>query len=156
MKPVINLDELEMQGDAASGSYGVICERIGARRLGYNFTILPPGRTSSPFHNHRINEEMFFIVEGEGTLRFGENEYPVRPHDVIACPTGGRDVAHQLKNTGETDLKYLALSTKADHEIAEFPDSDKITVMDGDFGDVRLSHAFRVKDAVDYFDGEEK
>ena len=154
-RPLVNLDELEMQGDPNEGRYGVICERIGARQLGYNLSCLPPGAKSSPFHNHRINEEMFLILEGTGTLRFGDHEYPVRPMDVIACPAGDRSVAHQLLNTGTTELRYLALSTKAGHEIAEFPDSDKITVLDGDYGDVRLSHAFRVTDAVDYSAGEE-
>lgn len=153
-KPVINLDELEMNGDPAEGSYGVICEKIGAQNLGYNFSTIPPGGKSSPFHNHRVNEEMFFIVEGEGTLRFGNEEYPIRKHDVIACPPGDRSVAHQFKNTGEVELKYLALSTKLGHEIAEFPDSDKVTVLVGDYGDVRLSHAFKVSTAVDYFEGE--
>lgn len=155
MKPVINLDELELEGDPGKERYGVICERIGAKQLGYNLTILPPGGKSSPFHNHRVNEEMFLVLEGEATLRFGDQEYPVRKHDVIACPPGDRSVAHQFRNTGDVDFKYLALSTKLGYEIAEFPDSNKVTVTVGDYGDLQLSHAFKVEQAVDYFEGEE-
>jgi uncharacterized cupin superfamily protein len=158
MKPVINLDDLELETTPEEGpfqqSYGVISERIGARKLGYNLTICPPGKRACPFHNHHTNEEMFFILEGEGLLRFGEKEYPLRAHDVIACPPGKRDVAHQIINTGKVDLKYLALSTKERSEICEYPDSDKVGVLVGDYGSMDLRLLFRAGQAVDYMDGE--
>src|SRR5262245_45007251 len=56
-------------------------------------------------------EEMFLIIEGERELRFGDKRYPIRKHDVIACPPGGPEVAHQIINTGKTTMRYLALST---------------------------------------------
>ena len=154
MKPVINLDELDIQDEGDGHRYGIICNRIGAKKLGYNLTIVSPGKSANYFHNHHVNEEMFLILEGEGVLRFGEQEYPLRKHDVVACPPGGRDVAHQIRNTGQTDLKFFALSTKEGHEIAEFPDSNKVTVSVGDYGNRVLSHAFRVDQAVTYADGE--
>ena len=122
MKPVINLDELELtshEDGAFAGSYGVISDRIGANKLGYNLTICPPGKRVCPFHNHRANEEMFFILEGEGLLRFGNAEYPLRKFDIIACPAGDRSLAHQIINSGKTDLKYLSLSTREHAEICD-------------------------------------
>jgi len=157
MKPVINLDELELVAHADGpfrGQYGVISERIGAKLLGYNLTICPPGSKVCPFHNHHVEEEMFFILEGEGLLRFGNQEYPLRKHDVIACPTGGRDTAHQIINTGSVELKYLALSTMAQAEICEYPDSDKVGVYAGRQDERRLRLLFRATQNVDYWDGE--
>ena len=52
---------------------------------------------------------MFFILEGEGELRFGAARYPLRPGDVLACPTGGAEVAHQIINTGTATMRYLAV-----------------------------------------------
>lgn len=156
-KPVINLDELEMQSHADGpfvGRYGEISRRIGAQRLGYSLTICPPGKRVCPFHNHHVGEEMFMILEGEGTLRFGDKEYPLRQHDVIACPAGQRDVAHQIINTGTIDLKYLAVSTNEAHDICEYPDSNKVGVYVGEFGKRHLRKLFRIDQAVDYFDGE--
>ena len=157
MKPVINLDELEFESHADGpfqGKYAVIAERIGAKKLGYNLTICPPGKKVCPFHNHRVDEEMFFVLEGEGLLRFGDQEYPLRKHDVIACPPGGRDVAHQIVNTGTTDLKYLALSTMAHCEVCEYPDSNKVGVYTGRQGARDLRLMFRAEQSVDYFDRE--
>jgi len=152
MKPVINLEDLELQPEEDGPDpkrYGVICARIGAQKLGYNLSIVPPGKRANPFHNHRINEEMFLILAGEGILRFGSQEYPVRKHDVIACPPGARDVAHQLRNTGDTDLEFLALSTKEGHEICEFPDVNQVKVSVGDYGSIELRHTFDVDRAVE-------
>lgn len=158
MKPVVNLDELELEATDPQGpfeqQYGVIADKIGAKRLGYNLTITPPGKRACPFHNHHVNEEMFMILEGEGLLRFGDQEYPLRQHDIIACPPGKRDVAHQIINTGKEDLKYLALSTMDRHEIAEFPDSDKVGVYVGEYGNMDLRLTFRAGESVDYNDGE--
>jgi hypothetical protein len=82
MKPFINLDELDDFETFEKGPFGEKCsgidDKIGAKKLGYSITILQPGKKVCPFHNHRINEEMFLILEGTGTLRFGENEYPIK------------------------------------------------------------------------------
>jgi uncharacterized cupin superfamily protein len=98
MKPIMNLDEVQFDDIEDNGYYtskrGRISDHIGATKLGYNLTVLPPGKAQCPFHNHHGEEEMFFILEGHGELRFGDQRFALRPHDVIACPTGGRDVAH--------------------------------------------------------------
>lgn len=158
MKPVINLDEVELEDaggvDPFEQRYGLIATRIGAQKLGYNLTVVPPGKKGGFFHNHHVNEEMFFILEGEGVLRFGDTEYPLRKHDVIACPPGKREVAHQITNTGTVDLKYLALSTMERTDVVEYPDSDKVGVLVGDFEKPDLRCFFKAGQAVPYSDGE--
>ena len=61
MKPVMNLDEVVFGDVEKNGLYtsrrGFIGERIGARQLGYNLTVLPPGKAQCPFHSHRAVEE---------------------------------------------------------------------------------------------------
>lgn len=159
LKPVINLDELELVADEDGPfkhSYGVISDKIGAKKLGYNLSIVPPGKKVCPFHNHQVGEEMFLILEGEGTLRFGDKEYPLRKHDVIACPPGGREVAHQIINTGHVDLKYFALGTQDDAEVCEYPDSNKVMMYVGDRGQRRIRQMFRAETAVEYMDREIK
>ena len=139
--PILNLADVELQprptAFAATGSaaerfearMGMIAPRVGAQKLGYNLTAVPPGKRAFPFHNHRVNEEMFFVVEGTGEIRIGGAIHPIRPGDVIACPPGGRETAHQIDNTGTTELRYLAISTKLSPELAEYPDSGKFGVL---------------------------
>lgn len=158
--PVINLDALDFDDVEDNGRYtsrrAFISERIGARQMGYNLTVLPPGKVQCPFHSHHGEEEMFFILEGVGELRFGKDRYPLRKDDVIACPTGGADVAHQIINTGKTDLRYLAVSTLVDVEACEYPDSGKVMIVSGKPGEAGLRHMFRAETAVDYYDREQE
>jgi uncharacterized cupin superfamily protein len=158
MKPVMNIDDVTFDDVEENGVYTSsrdrISDRIGAKKLGYNLTVLPPGKVQCPFHCHRGEEEMFLILEGEGELRFGEGRYPIRKHDVIACPTGGPDVAHQIINTGSTTMRYLALSNLVDIEACEYPDSGKVLIVTGNQDDTGLRLMFRSETTVDYYDRE--
>src|SRR6476659_3219161 len=103
--PLVHIDDIEFSRDVSHGDrfeakIAPVSQRIGARKLGYNVTAVAPGKRAFPFHNHHANEEMFFVLDGEGTLRFGGEEFPVRKGHFIACPPGGTAVAHQLINTG--------------------------------------------------------
>lgn len=158
MKPFLNIHEIKEFERSNDGDfkerYASIGNKIGALKLSYSLSILEPGKKVCPFHNHHINEEMFLILEGEGTLRFGDKEYPITKNDVISCPPGGREVAHQIINTGDAELKFFCLSTNEPYDICEQPDSNKVMPVVGDQNNRRLKHIFRLEDEVDYFDGE--
>jgi uncharacterized cupin superfamily protein len=159
LKPLMNLDEVAFDDVEDNGLYtsrrGQISTHIGAKNLAYNLTVLPPGKAQCPFHCHRGEEEMFFILEGEGELRFGGKRYPIRKHDVIACPPGGPEVAHQIINTGTTTMRYLALSTLAEIDVCEYPDSQKVLIVTGKPGQPGLHKMFRAENTVSYYDREQ-
>ena len=159
MKPIANLNELAFDDIEDSGFYtsrrAMFSAGIGARQLGYNLTELPPGKAQCPFHNHHGEEEMFLILEGEGELRFGDQRHPIRKHDVIACPAGGREVAHQIINTGSSTLRYLAVSNVVPIETCEYPDSNKIMVAAGPRGSRAVRAMFHAETTVDYYDREQ-
>ena len=122
---------------------------VGAQKLGYNITKVPPGKRAFPLHNHHVNEEMFFVLEGEGEIRVGSETFSIKEGDVIACPPGGKDTAHQIVNTSKKELRYLAVSTKLSPEIAEYPDSEKFGVL---FEGGRFLG--KLDQSMGYFDGE--
>lgn len=157
-QPFVNLDKVEFDDIEDNGYHAsrraLFSAGIGARKLGYNLTELPPGKAQCPFHSHREEEEMFLILEGEGELRFGSQRFAIRKHDVIACPTGGPEVAHQIINTGRATLRYLSLSTLSGTEVCEYPDSNKIGVFAGEAGTPGLRRMFRAEVSVDYYDRE--
>lgn len=140
-KPIVNIADVALEpwppGAALSGTateryeakMGFIGPRIGAQKLGYNITAVPPSKSAFPFHNHHTNEEMFFILHGCGELRIGEELYPIRVGDVVACPSGGKERAHKITNTGTEELRYLAVSTKLSPEVVDYPDSGKFGVL---------------------------
>jgi uncharacterized cupin superfamily protein len=151
---VVNLDELKLepfqQGAAYESRSVRIGRMLGARDLGYSYDVVPPGKRSCPFHSHRGEEEMFFIVRGTGTLRFGSERRRIRAGDVICCPTGGPETAHQIINDSDAELAYLSISTMMPAEVCEYPDSGKIGAYGGE-----VRHLTRADAAVDYWLGED-
>ena len=119
---------------------------------------MPPGKRAFPFHNHRANEEMFFVLSGSGEIRIGSDVHPIRAGDVIACPAGGPETAHQIINTGTEELRYLAVSTKMSPEIAEYPDTGKFGItaqyQAGPDGQPRMfMFVGREDQSLDYWEG---
>lgn len=170
-KPVLNLDELRLEprppffqptGEAAErydARIGQIAPLLGLTKLGCNLTVVPPGKKAYPAHNHYANDELFIVLDGVGELRVGEERYPLRAGDVVACPAGGAHTAHQIANAGSVDLRYFAISTRLYPEVVEYPDSRKFGVMsmkpegpDGKPGWFRF--VGREGQGADYWDGE--
>ncbi len=83
---------------------------------------LPPGFAGCPYHIHSSQWELFMILEGSGTVRTAEGTSPVGPGDIVLHPGGE---AHQLTNTGTTDLQYFLIADNPGPEIWRYPDSDK-------------------------------
>jgi uncharacterized cupin superfamily protein len=79
----------------------------------------------------------------------------VAPGDYIVTPPGGADLAHQLVDTGATDLVYLALSTKRLPEVVGYPDSGKTGVTVEGMAQRRFLVEDRFRDTVTYYDGED-
>ena len=156
-KRVINIDELELEHFARGGKFECSAARIGpllgARDLGYSYDVVPPGKRACPFHSHRAEEEMFFIVKGTGTLRYGAQTRRVRAGDFICCPTGGPETAHQLVNDSGEELAYISVSTMMPAEVCEYPDSGKIGAYGGK-SPSRLRHMTPAGAAVDYWKDE--
>ncbi|HEY7241198.1 MAG TPA: cupin domain-containing protein [Burkholderiales bacterium] len=160
-KHVINIADVKLEprpqqfaptGEAAQrfeARVGQVGRQIGAKKLGYNITAVPPGKRAYPFHNHRLNEEMFYVLEGRGEVRIGAETFPIRAGDFIACPPGGQELAHQIANTGTGELKYLAVSTMRYPEVCEYPDSGKIGVIADS-----IRYVNRLDSQVGYWEGE--
>jgi uncharacterized cupin superfamily protein len=161
--PILNLADVVLQlpasvpTGATAERYdlrrGDIAGRIGAHQLGCRLTAVAPGKSACPFHSHRAEEELFVILEGSGELRYGTQRHALRAGDIVACPTGGPETAHQIINTGATELRYLGISTRSPAEVCEYPDSGKFGAFAEDSAE-HFRHLGRIDDARDYWDGE--
>ncbi|MCR9266407.1 MAG: cupin domain-containing protein [Alphaproteobacteria bacterium] len=159
--PVTHIDDLPMvemsHGETFAAKIARLGPVTGMRDLGCMLTVVPPGKKAFPRHNHHNIEEAFVILEGEGEYRFGDTIHPVRAGHVLSAPIGGPETAHQLVNTGSTDLKYLAFSTMPAVDIVEYPDSGKIGAIrwsDPDADEPNFRYRAYLGEPVDYWEGE--
>ncbi len=159
-KPIVAIDGLVLErsghGDHYESSDARISELLKLTQIGAAYCEVPPGKSSCPFHVHHVEDEMFVILEGSGTYRFGDTSYPVSAGDVLGAPRGGAEYAHKLTNTGTVPLKYLAISSKSETDVCEYPDSGKFLVASRrSLGESRSFRFIgRGEDNRDYWEGE--
>ena len=121
----------------------------GSKGLGVSWFELPPGKKSFPFHFHLANDEAVFVLEGDGVVRLGEEEIRLRAGDYVAFPPG--PPGHQMINRSDAPLRFLAMSTMREPEVAVYPDSKKVGVLARGHG---IMSVHRQDDAVDYYQDE--
>ena len=112
---VLNLDDLDLQEVVAHDGEGrILFNRVfgeEAFRGPWNFVdyaVLPPG-TSIGIHTHGKNEELYLVLEGQGTMHLDGESFPVRPGSVILNRPGG---THGLCNDGEHALKIFVVEVR--------------------------------------------
>lgn len=162
-QPVVTLGDLPLdaweRGDLYAAADNSFTDLLGLRDLAVRFNIVPPGKSSCPFHSHHVEEEMFVILKGSGTYRYGTSTHPVKEGDVLGAPNGGPETAHQIINTGGEPLVYLGISTNSPIEVCEYPDSGKFLAYSRPSRrtfteDKVVRHMGRPGNSLDYWDGE--
>lgn len=85
----------------------LVMDRADAQTSEVFVVVLEPGE-APPLHKHDDTEQIFYILEGEGTLRIGseQKEFAVRPSDVVRIPP---TVLHSIQCAGQKRLRYLAV-----------------------------------------------
>jgi uncharacterized cupin superfamily protein len=109
---------------------------------------LDPGKQSCPFHYHLLEEEHILMLDGEVTLRLGDERLCFRAGQFVSFPAGA-ERGHCLINEGERTARYLVIGDNNPHEVCMYPDSGKVQVRG--FG----RSIFRHGSKLDYWDGEQ-
>jgi uncharacterized cupin superfamily protein len=144
---IVNLAEVEEDPATRPGYAGVWRElgrAAGSLRTGLNHVEVAAGDLGTPLHCHSADEELFVVLDGDGTLLLGDDRIPVHRGHVIARPPGTR-VAHAFE-AGEKGLTYLAYGTRDPNDIAYYPRSQKINF--------RGVGVIARVEKLDYWDGE--
>ena len=75
--------------------------------------IVPVG-SSTAEHYHPKSEEIYYILQGHGKMKLGEEIREISKCDGIAIPPGA---PHKIWNTGDVDLVLLCMCAPAyEHE----------------------------------------
>jgi uncharacterized cupin superfamily protein len=147
---IVNIDQVELERGEDRPPFGEdwkeLAGRAGSIRAGLNLSIVWPNRQNCPLHCHSAEEELFVVLDGEGTLLLGDDEIPVRRGHVIARPPGTR-IAHAFRG-GRGGMTVLMYGTREPNDIAYYPKSNKIF-----FRGVGLITRL---ERLDYYDGEEE
>ena len=152
---ILNLDEVELEHWGRAHSRP-LATRERSDQAGFHWEQLDPGGRGSVPHCHSEEEEIFVILEGEGTLHLWPSpsfaaragaereEIPIRAGHVVARPPATR-VSHWFR-AGPTGLTMLIYGTRKPNDLCWYPRSSKIAWRGlGVIGRIEV---------LDYFDGE--
>ena len=114
------------------------------------FYTIPPGKSSYPFHYHLANEEVFYIISGNGIFETFDEKYNISSGDIIVCPAG-KNGAHKITNNSDMEnLVYLDVDTNNTPDIAYYPHSNKLGIRAA--GNIRDN--YDLNSNISYYDKE--
>jgi quercetin dioxygenase-like cupin family protein len=85
-------------------------ENAGSRRIDFRISRYAPAAYVGE-HVHAVQEQIYYVLEGEGVLTLGDERHLMRPHDYVWVPPG---VRHGFTNTGTAGLVFLVVTTPAE------------------------------------------
>ena len=109
-RPVVALTSLPRDAVVAHDGEGLVRSARGLADQDFetnlqfvDYVEMPAG-TSIGIHQHGDNEELYFLVEGEGVMTVDGREYLVRTGDLILNERGG---THGLRNESGAPIRLL-------------------------------------------------
>ena len=80
----------------------------GSAQLTFGAAEIDPGK-EIPVHRHKVDdryvEEGFFVLEGQGEVRVGDQMSPIRAGSF--CVMSPAEGFHSIRNTGNKTLKFV-------------------------------------------------
>lgn len=115
-------DAPDFSGDAPGAFLGY-GRPAGAEQLALNVRVLEPGMANVPpgedpagGHNHRTIEELYFVLEGELTMKLGDDVVTLGPRDAVRIPA---TTARAVRNDTKQDAALLMVSVRVEDPRSE-------------------------------------
>ena len=118
-------DAPDYTGDAPGAFLGY-AKPMGAGEIAFNLRILEPGTVHMPpdgdptaGHAHATIEEIYFVLEGEVSVKLGDDVVTLERWDAVLIPPG---TARSLRNDSRERAALAMVSVKVtDHATESLP-----------------------------------
>jgi len=124
---IVHVDAVEAKrrdGPTVARELRDLGRAAGSVVTGLRHYTVPEGKLDAPPHCHSEEEELFVVLEGEGSLLLGEDEHPVRAGTIVSRPAG-TTVAHSFRG-GPGGTVLLAYGTRRPNDICFYPRTGKV------------------------------
>jgi mannose-6-phosphate isomerase-like protein (cupin superfamily) len=91
----------------------VMPESAGSHHIDYRISMYQP-MAHVALHSHKVQEQVYHVLDGEGLMEIDGKSHVARKHDVIFLPPG---VPHSINNTGLVDLVFLVVTSPVTDEV---------------------------------------
>ena len=94
------------KGEGEADLYEIWDKSDFVNKVDFICRIVMPPNTSTGYHQHGNDEEIYIILEGKGTMTIEGKEYIIKKGDMIKNPPFG---SHGLVNDSNSELDFLVL-----------------------------------------------
>jgi mannose-6-phosphate isomerase-like protein (cupin superfamily) len=91
----------------------VMSETAGSRHIDYRISMYQP-MAFVKSHRHKVQEQVYHVLEGEGLMQIDGEDHVVRKHDYIFLPP---NTDHSISNTGLVDLVFLVVTAPVSDDV---------------------------------------
>ena len=99
---------------------------LGMRRISLTIAEHGPGEEGAAPHCHSMEEELFVVLAGSGTLTLGGEEHPLRTGSIVGRPPA-TGVAHHLR-AGDDGMTVLMFSDKHGSDMTYYPRTGTVAI----------------------------
>jgi glyoxylate utilization-related uncharacterized protein len=118
-------DAPDYTGDAPGAFHGY-ARPMGAEQIAFNVRVLAPGATHVPpggdptrGHSHATIEEIYFVLDGEITVKLGDDVETLGRWDAVLIPP---DTPRAVRNASDRDAAFAMVSVRVtDHATESLP-----------------------------------
>lgn len=105
-------DDFEEMEGSGGCTWHLARKSLGAEAFGFNIVDLEPGG-ELPAHNESESgqEEVFAVLDGEGTIVADETEYPAPPGTFVRY---GPEVTRTVRNKSDSNVRILLIGVPGD------------------------------------------
>jgi uncharacterized cupin superfamily protein len=132
---IVNAHKIDAEYEGDAGRWARMAIKAGAVRTGLNWGHLNEGRAGAPPHCHSADEEIFVVLDGQGTLELWPSpaqaedgrereEHPIRAGHVVSRPPSS-GLGHHFV-AGDGGMTFLAYGTRKPNDVCYYPRSNKI------------------------------
>ena len=103
-----NLQDVEWQGRFAHQKALLFTEdELHSKGAKFQVIKISPGGRIEP-HYHKVRTEVFYVLQGEGTITLGADHMPCQVHDFMICEA---PTVHAFKNDSDKDFIVAVFRT---------------------------------------------
>ncbi|MGP5121054.1 cupin domain-containing protein [Psychrobacter alimentarius] len=96
---------------------------VGLTKCGLHLVRVEAGDETTTHHYHEESDEFIYMLSGELSLRYGDEQYALKSGDFVGFPAHG--AAHSMRNESDADATYLMGGSRPDIDITLYPEIDR-------------------------------
>jgi mannose-6-phosphate isomerase-like protein (cupin superfamily) len=120
---VVRADEAPDHTGDAPGAFRGYGRPLEAEQLAFNVRVLaphtahvPPGGDPAWGHSHRTIEEIYFVLDGELTMKLGDDVVTLGPRDAVRIPAA---TPRAVRNDSDAEAAFALVSARVEDIRAE-------------------------------------